>query len=197
MSDYCSGALDQVFKVDQKHFTTPDEMLAMRRRSVCVASLFALVEFGHRWDISEDAIEHPAVKEIEAIGIDLTFMHNDLLSYPKEESEGVSHNLVAMYRASGMTAQDAINHIGQLIEARHRQMDFMVSQLPSWTPLIDKEIRKYVQGIKNVVKANLYWSFESGRFLTEAQKEEVRNNGKIAVLKQPIFLNKSNIIPAF
>jgi hypothetical protein len=32
-------------------------------------------------------------------------LHNDLLSYQKEELEGVPHNIIAAYRGEGKTAK--------------------------------------------------------------------------------------------
>lgn len=187
MTEYSLGALAQVSTLAACHLTTPEEMLSFRRRSVCVATLFALVEYGHQLSIPDHVADYPVMKEMSLIGIDLTLMHNDLLSYPKEESEHVAHNILAMYRLDGMEAQEAIDHVGGLVEQRLRQFELLIGELPSWTPEVDEKVRQYVDVVKNVVKANLYWSFQSGRFLSETQKATLRKGGKIAILQRPIF----------
>ena len=193
MRDYCAGALEQVEQFTVHAAPEVEAMLAMRRKSVCVSTLFALVEFGHHIALPDSVFENPVIAQIETIGIDLTLMHNDLLSYRKEELEGVPHNLVAVSRMHGMSAQEAFDEIGELIVVRHQRLEGMVAQLPSWGALVNLEVVRYVEGIKDVVKANLYWSFKSGRFLSEAQKAELTNTGNLDVLAEPSYLTRKDL----
>lgn len=177
MVDYCTGTLDQV-----KYASSPEQnygleqMLEMRRKSVCVAALFALVQFGEDIPLSVSVLHQPIVKNIEMIGIDLTLMHNDILSYYKEHVEGVPHNLVAVCRAKGDSPQGAIDRVASLIQKRHHDLEAAMLQLASSGEGSNKQLYRYVDGIKNVVKANLYWSFRTARFLTQEQKSSILDN---------------------
>jgi hypothetical protein len=188
MRDYCHGALDQVQQFGVHTAPEVEDMLRMRRKSVCVSTLFALVEFGHQIKLPDYVFEHPAISQVETNGIDITLMHNDLLSYRKEESEGVPHNLVAVSRMHGMSAQQAIDQIGSLIHERHRSLEEAIAMLPSWGEAVDREVTRYIQAVRDVVKANLYWSFKSGRFLNNAQKDEVLTTRRLDVLAHPAYL---------
>lgn len=183
MEDYCAGTLDQVQYAGTQHSLDLEQMLLMRRQSVCVATLFALVQYGHQIVLPDFALEHVSIKQIETIGIDLTLMHNDLLSYDKEDSEGVPHNLVAVCRMQGMSAQVAVDCIAELISTRHNQLEKALSNVPSWDKNTDMQVRKYMDGIQDVVKANLYWSFRSGRFLTQEQKTSILSDGVLDLRK--------------
>lgn len=67
------------------------------------------------------------------------------------------HNLVAVCRNSGMTAQAAFDHLGFMLQARYRDWYLALVSLPSWGSEIDAEVQNYIRGIQNVVKANLHW----------------------------------------
>lgn len=173
MMNYCTGTLDQVQHVAKAHSSDLERMLSMRRSSVCVATLFALVQFGHQIVLPDFVLQNAAIKEVETIGIDLTLMHNDLLSYDKEDAEGVPHNLVAVCRMQGMSAQAAVNCIAELISSRHDKLQIALACVPTWDEETNSQVVKYLEGIQDVVKANLYWSFRSARFLTEEQKGSI------------------------
>ena len=82
---------------------------------------------------------------------------NDMLSYQKEEGEEVPHNLVALLRMSGKSAQEAFDTLGLMLDESFAEWDALVANLPSWGTQLDAPVQEYVQGIGNVVAANLYW----------------------------------------
>ncbi|KAF2760256.1 terpenoid synthase [Pseudovirgaria hyperparasitica] len=186
MTDYCMGTLDQVGQYGT--LPTIDEMLAMRRRSVCVRTLYVLIEYAHEIRVPENLHDNAHLLNIETIGVDLILMHNDILSYRKEESESVPHNLLAVCRMHGMTMQQAVDCLEHHISERHQRLDHTIQNLPSWGEDIDNEVAKFVQAVQNTIKANLYWSFKSGRFLSEEKRIRLKESGELDVLALPRFL---------
>lgn len=65
--------------------------------------------------------------------------------------------MVTVCRRNGMSAQKAFNTVGRLLERRYERWDKAEASLPSWGREADVEVRKYIEGIKCVVKANLNW----------------------------------------
>lgn len=189
MRDYCSGVLKQICLVQSNTVPDLEKILSLRRQAVCVRTLYVLVELAHRIDLPDHVVANERISEIETIGIDLTLMHNDIISYRKEEAEGVSHNLVAVCRMNGLSAQDAIDQVGHLIRMRHDSFNKAVQCLPQWDAAIDLEVSRYVAAIRNVVKANLYWSFQSHRFLNQTEKQQFRESYQLTVLRNPHYLN--------
>jgi len=108
--------------------------------------------------------------EIQTLGIDITLLHNDLLSYHKEKTEGVPHNLVAALRSMGMTDQEAVDSIAGEVKRRLLHFDEATTRAIVLETVWHDDIVMYVEGVKNVIKANLYWSFHSDRFFSEEQK---------------------------
>lgn len=65
--------------------------------------------------------------------------------------------MVAVCRANGLSPQKAFNTVGKLLEQRYQRWDEAEASVPSWGAEIDVQVRKYIEGIKCVVKANLNW----------------------------------------
>jgi hypothetical protein len=145
---------------------TFEEVLAQRRQSVCVTPLFVLVEFGHKIDLPDEAFENAHVHRLEMLGVEIVLLHNDLLSYCKEEEEGVVHNTVAVCRLQGKGAQEAVTFIGTEVSCRMAEFEEAVQKL---------------QGIRDVIKANLWWSLRTERFLSKEQKSRLFAQGTLEV----------------
>lgn len=78
-----------------------------------------------------------------------------------QQKEGVTHNIVAICRHSGMPAQMAFNHIGNMLIARYRDWYLALAELPSWGEHVDAQVQQYIRGVQNVVMANLNWRYVS------------------------------------
>ena len=74
-----------------------------------------------------------------------------------------------------------------MLEKIYNRFDTAVKELPCWGEDVDGEIERYVEGIKNCVKANLHWSFRTDRYFG-SKKHEVKEQGRLAVLKEPPYL---------
>lgn len=112
--------------------------------------------------------------------ISLTFMY---------QSEGVPHNVVAVSRMRGMSAQGAFDYVGQMLEERLELMASCIDRLPGYDDAkITRDIDCYVEGVKNTIKANLYWSFTSKRYFGEGQ-ELVKKTRQLKVMRHPPFMN--------
>lgn len=185
MKQYCAGTLAQVQQTTLPDLSHVDEVLLRRRQSVCVLPLFALVEFAHDIDLPDEVYEEGPMRDIQALGIDITMLHNDLLSYHKEELEGVPHNIIAAYRGDGRTAQEAVDLVGADIARRSWLLEQAVEKVSSWKTPWQRESMRYVQGVKDVIKANLYWSFHSDRFLSDEQKIRLLTTDMVKVSALP------------
>ena len=65
--------------------------------------------------------------------------------------------MVAACRMNGMSAQQAFDVVGRLLEGRFRRWDELEKQVPTWENLFDDHVRRYIEGIKCVVQANISW----------------------------------------
>ena len=69
----------------------------------------------------------------------------------------MNHNLVAICRINGMPAQQAFDHVNQLLKDCYHDWYLALAGLPQWGEQIDAQVQKYIQGVQDVVLANLNW----------------------------------------
>lgn len=65
--------------------------------------------------------------------------------------------MVAVCRMNGASAQSAFDEIAAMVDARFTIWDEAVKALPSWGKEIDDQVHQYIQGVQNIVQANLSW----------------------------------------
>ena len=73
------------------------------------------------------------------------------------QAEGVNHNLVALYRLAGLSAQAAFDKIAELLKSRYKEWYLALAELPQWGEEVDARVQVYIKGVHNVVLANLNW----------------------------------------
>ncbi|KAI1744807.1 isoprenoid synthase domain-containing protein [Xylaria scruposa] len=171
MADYCAGALIQVEDFSTHKIITPDEMLERRQLSAGVSPLFSLVEYAHALRVPDFVFEHPAIQEIERLGIDFVLISNDILSYMKEEGESVPHNMVAVARMSGLGPQEAFDYIGNMLDSRYERWEKAVEMVPNWGQSVNQQVD----------------SFKSERYLGK-EGAMIRQTRRLQVLRSPAFL---------
>ncbi|KAI1327758.1 isoprenoid synthase domain-containing protein [Xylariaceae sp. FL0255] len=187
MESYCAGALKHVEDHASDKILSVQEMVETRRMSTRVFPMYPLIEFAYSLELPNEVFEHPTVRLLEDLEAEFVMMMNDILSYRKEESENCPFNMVAVCRMNGSSAQAAFDQIAAMIDSRFEQWDEAVRTLPSWGTDIDAQVKQYIQGIQNIVQANLSWSFRSGRYFG-SKGEEVLLMREIDVLMHPSFL---------
>jgi len=167
MRRYTAGIVDQLNSESGAERTTnitTEQMLEIRRRSIGVEPCFPLIENALRLNLPDAVFEHWTIQEFQRIMIDLVIISNDIVSYRKEEADGNPHNRIAVLRCTGLTAQQAFDAVGSMLEARYNDWDVAFAAVPSWGVQIDEEVAQYIQAIKNVAVANINWSFHSERY---------------------------------
>jgi len=97
--------------------------------------------------------------------------------------------MVAACRYQGMSAQEAFDHLGGMLEVREAKFENATATLPSWGVEVDAEVARYVQGLRDCVTANLHFSFRSERYFG-TKNHEVKRSGKVSVLIKPAYLEK-------
>lgn len=58
---------------------------------------------------------------------------------------------------NGASAQQAFDEIASMVDARFSAWDEAAEALPSWGAEVDAQLHQYIQGIQNIVQANISW----------------------------------------
>ncbi|KAJ6474479.1 terpenoid synthase [Mycena vitilis] len=141
-----------------------DSYFEVRRDTIGAKPSFAINEI--HLNLLDDAIMHPVVKKLTSLCIDALIIGNDLVSWNVEQARGDDgHNLVTIVMHQyNLEAQGAINWISDLHDNIADEFLQIWKTLPTFGGPIDREIRTYVDGLGNWVRANDQWSFESERY---------------------------------
>jgi hypothetical protein len=86
-----------------------------------------------------------------------------------------------------MSAQEAFDHLGSLLQARLERFEELADSLPHWDKPTAAAVDEYVEGVRNSVRANLYWSLRTDRYFGAAT-EEVKRTRKVDVMVHPNYL---------
>ncbi|KAK0609740.1 hypothetical protein B0T17DRAFT_658770 [Bombardia bombarda] len=79
---------------------------------------------------------------------------------------GVDHNLISLLMEQGMSIQQAVDKIGDLINDCYKRWYIALAELPPYGEEVDRQVPQFVEICRFVVAlGNLYWSFKTGRYL--------------------------------
>ncbi|KAI0437867.1 Presilphiperfolan-8-beta-ol synthase [Xylaria telfairii] len=169
--DYFTGLLRQVEIQRTRKKLTIEEYIDFRRQSIGAMPSCSLVEYACGINISQSVLDHPSIVECEKISADLVYLVNDVLSLRKDVEYGVEHNLIILLKKQGLSEQEAINKIEDMLDECYRRWYRALAEMPIWGEGIDREVLKYVDGCRNIALGNLYWSYKSGRYLKDEGPE--------------------------
>ncbi|MET8183519.1 isoafricanol synthase [Streptomyces sp. NPDC005336] len=148
-----------------------DAVLALRRHSIGVQPCLDLNEpFGGYTLPPALHGGFPLARMREATD-DVVVFTNDIASLDKELAAGDVHNsvIVQRERARG-DLEDAVRHIADLANARHRWFEETAAGLPALLaeagagPDVRPAVRRYVDGMRHVMSGNLGWSLRTARY---------------------------------
>ncbi|KAI0660148.1 terpenoid synthase [Cubamyces menziesii] len=169
--DYCESVVTQARDRSSSHVHTVDTYLAVRRENIGAKPSFALMEMD--MNLPDESLGHPVVVDLTTWAIDMIIIGNDIVSYNVEQARGDDgYNLVAIVMAQHkLDLNGAMRWIGHyhdhlldLFLAHCDPASELAGPLPSWGPRVDEELKQYIDGLGNWVRANDSWSFESERY---------------------------------
>ncbi|KXT01736.1 hypothetical protein AC578_2738 [Pseudocercospora eumusae] len=193
MHRFCDAVLKQVFILAADETPTLSEILRIRRQSAGVAPLYPLFEYAHALDLPDEFFDSQWVQELEELGMDCALL-GALFWIPADldKAEGVPHNVVAICRIRGLSAQQAFDHVGSMLDDRLARIESCVAMRPQYkNRRLEQEAERYIEGVLNTIRANLYWSFASRRYFGD-QADIVRRTRTVKVLKNPAFMGQSS-----
>lgn len=68
-----------------------------------------------------------------------------------------SSNLIKIYLRQGFSVQAAFDEAGKLLAACYRDWYLTLADLPSWGEDVDAQVQTYIDGLQNIVLANIHW----------------------------------------
>ncbi|KAM0230056.1 hypothetical protein ACHAP5_011475 [Fusarium lateritium] len=156
---YCIGVLQQVGVQHRASRPTVAEYMDMRAGCVGAYPCIGLIEFAEGIDLPQYVMDHPSMEAISRITCDLVTLQNDLCSYRKDLIQGEESNIIFILRDQGMTDQQAVDQIGEMLYECYKRWHVAILDLPFWGEGIDRDVIKFVNGCRNIALGNLHWRY--------------------------------------
>ncbi|GLA72902.1 terpene cyclase [Aspergillus tubingensis] len=167
MQDYSEACIQQVImqtKFQGSETLSVDEFIAWRRASIATMPIIALFEYAYGLNIPDEVFECSSIKELERVSTEVAAIQNDIVSYRKEQLLDENSNLIKIYLRDGFSVQAAFDEAGKLLATCYRDWYLALADLPSWGEDVDAQVQTYIEGLQNVVLANIHWSFRAERY---------------------------------
>ncbi|MDQ3563741.1 MAG: hypothetical protein M3436_06255 [Pseudomonadota bacterium] len=109
--------------------------------------------------------KHPCFQRLMLITSDVVLWCNDLFSCAKELAHQDMHNLaLILQNQEDIPLQAAVDRVARLIEREVKRFIALEARLPSFGPTIDGVVQRFIAGLRDWMRGNLDWSYESGRY---------------------------------
>lgn len=174
MKGYFDAVLGQVNVASESLNLNVDEYMDFRRRSIGVFPTQELIEYAHGIKLPQYVFNAQAITELRRISADMTALGNDMVSYRKDLIQGVEHNVIFIYRRKGLSEQQAVDALGEMVNRLYKEWYRALAEMPTWGEKVDREVLKYCCGCRDIAIGDHYWEFKSGRYLKQDEGDIVR-----------------------
>ncbi|KAF9806349.1 hypothetical protein IEO21_08705 [Rhodonia placenta] len=146
-TDYLNSVVEQAADRDNNHIRTVDSYLKTRRENIGARPSYFPAELG--LNLPDEAFYHP-----------------DIASYNKEQATGDDrHNILTIVMHQfNIDLEAAMTWVASYHkDVENKFLDGM-KELPSFGPVVDKELEEYILALAIWPRTNDCWNFESGRY---------------------------------
>ncbi|KZZ92810.1 terpene synthase metal-binding domain containing protein [Moelleriella libera RCEF 2490] len=182
---YMMAVLEQVHLQNTAEYPNIDleHLMEMRQASIGARPAIALMEGIERIDLPPEVRDHPSLVICERISAECTFLGNDVVSLQREIDCGIEdHNMVfRLTRMHGISLQEALVKLGEMLDDRYKAWDRAVAELPTWDETTDKAVQRLLNVFRRMPLSNAHWSFKCGRYFG-ANGETVKSTRKMQVV---------------
>jgi Terpene synthase family 2, C-terminal metal binding len=110
---------------------------------------FNLVAYAYGIDLPDEVYDSPEFTRLRELSSDIIVLATDVVSYIKEQTEGLNNNVISICRMKGMSAQEAHDYIGELIKEKYQEWHTARARIPIMGEAMDFEVGRYIQGMIN------------------------------------------------
>jgi len=140
-----------------------DSFMELRRHTaggaICAALNFLFT------DIPDEILDHPTMRRLTELFVDVLIHENDIVSYQKEDAADEPHNMLTVYmHASKVSLQEAIDWSETEIDRCVEEFVQLQKQHFWNDPALDEVVGGYILGLGEVVKGHNSWAFERERY---------------------------------
>ncbi|KAG6859876.1 hypothetical protein C0995_002602 [Termitomyces sp. Mi166 len=177
---YTAAVVQEARDRAENHIRNVHDYFLLRRHTIGAMPSFTFLHL--ELELPDRVFEDPVIQKLEKASTDMIILCNDMCSYNIEQVRGDAHNIVAVImHHTQLNLNEIMKWIGdyhsRLEKAFLAEMEFV----PSFGEEFDVEVRCYVDGLGNWVRANDCWHFESYRYFGTSGLE-VQKSRKVVLL---------------
>ncbi|VDB91880.1 unnamed protein product [Peniophora sp. CBMAI 1063] len=154
-----------------------EEYFLLRRLTIGAKPAFAIIELD--LDLPQEVVDHPVIREMEVLSVDMIILSNDIVSYNKEQACGDAiSNIITIITVTHHTGvQDAMDWVERHYhDCAARFLELYYHHVPKFHSYrVDADVARYVDGLGNWVRANDRWNYESERYLGKRGLEIIKD----------------------
>jgi len=182
---FMASVIERTKDRDHDYVRSLAEYFAIRRNTIGSEPSFVMLEM--TLDIPEDVYSHEIISKLMTCATDMIVLSNDLFSYNVEQARGdAGHNIITiLMQELNLDLDSAVQWISDHFSELVDEFLALRNALPSWSYAIDMQVKQFVDGLGNWVRANDAWSFETGRYFL-GKGAEVQKCRKVALLPQKV-----------
>lgn len=142
----------------------------MREVSVGLYFGFRLGELTDGIHLPSAVREHPTVRSLESKASYIVGLANDIYTVEKEMAKGEVNNMVlVLMHEENLDFDDALRRAVELHDAETREFAALAEQLPSFSPQIDLDLRRYIEVLTSMISGHNRWAGETDRYAPRAR----------------------------
>ena len=138
----------------------------IRQYDVAMYATIDVTELAGGIEIPEFIYQDPILRRLRREANLQVAMANDILSYHKEViRDQCPFNMVHIVsRQRGKGLEQAVLEVADMVNEHTCAFLEFESKVPSWGKALDADVQTYIQGMKDLMGGNWYWSLECNRY---------------------------------
>jgi len=159
----------------KKDFLTVKGFLEQREASGGAGASIALILYVYHLNIPASILDHEAMRSIRDQSCMLAHLINDIVSFRKELMDNQIDNIVPILALENKCSlQQAIDDACRLVWETRRLLEDAEKRVPVPTgnAELDMQIKKYIQGCKDLIAGALNWYCGNERYFGKNPKRE-------------------------
>jgi hypothetical protein len=137
----------------------------MRMFTSTMYEFWDFIEYAGGWFLPDHVVEHPVIAELQRTANAVASFANDIFSLRKEMKNRDFHNLVVVVQhEDGLDLPAALLRAAALHDEQVRHYCALERIAPSFAPDIDRDVARYLEGMRTWMRANHDWSMTTPRY---------------------------------
>ncbi|KAG6876666.1 hypothetical protein C0993_001380 [Termitomyces sp. T159_Od127] len=170
MDKFTASVVQQAQDRAQNYIRNIDDYLLLRRDTIGAKPSFVLLEF--KLNLPDEVFEDLVIQRLVNICVDMIILSNDMYSFNVEQARRDDHNIVTtLMHHENLDLEEAMKWIRDYASKLVQNFMDALNYVPYFGEEIQGDVKRYLDGLGNWVRANDSWSLECRRYFATGGME--------------------------